>query len=226
MRKNETRNTLCASALIAAGALIVVGHAMSVDMGDSGARYVHELVADRPLHVAGGLVTAVAALLLSVGLIATPKLFDAGRGRIARVAASCASVGAAGMAMGLAMVVMVMGTLAGKDTSLAVRAYEVLNHGTLSSLPFLVAYLFTLGTLALAVLLISAGARLRLIGVLVLVGTVADFGSPSGGVVTAAVHVPQAIGFALLGVELLRPGALGTPATSPYEVRDRTAVAS
>ena len=77
-----------AFALVLAGALIVLGHALSVDIGNSGHRYVTAFAADRSLHVAGGLITAAAALLLSVGLAAVARGF-AERGKtFARVAAS------------------------------------------------------------------------------------------------------------------------------------------
>jgi hypothetical protein len=200
----RTSNRRGAAALIVAGALIVIGHALSVDMGSSGHRYVSDLAANRPLHVAGGLITAGAALLLSVGLFTTARhLGDDGR-RFARVSAIAAAVGAAGMAMGLAMVAMVMGALTGKDTQLAVRAYDILNHAALASLPFLLAYLFTVGVIALAIWLLVAGDnKERWIGALLLIGTMIDFVTPSGGVVTAALHIPQATAFALLGVSLM-----------------------
>jgi hypothetical protein len=193
-------------ALVLAGALIVLGHALSVDIGNSGHRYVSAFAADRGLHVSGGLITATAALLLSVGLATAAKAFAEQGNAFARAAASVASLGAAGLAMGLAMVTMVMGALIGRDTHLAVRAYDTLNHAALASLPFLLAYLFTLGVLAMAVSLVIAGGRQRLIGVVLLVGTVIDFASPSGGVTTAALHIPQAIAFALLGLSLVDHG--------------------
>jgi hypothetical protein len=225
MQLKATNCPLRAFALIAAGALIIAGHAMSVDIGDSGARYVRDLVANRPVHVAGGLITAVAALLLSVGLVATPTLCSGTSRRIARIAAIAASVGAAGMAMGLAMVAMVMGTLAGKDPALAVRAYDILDHATLASLPFLLAYLFTIGVLVLAVVLVRSGSRPRLAGLLLLIGTIVDFVSPSGGLLTAALHVPQAAGVVLLGIDLLLADASARPNAHPVEVPAQVVVA-
>lgn len=204
-----------ALALIAGGALIVVGHALSVDMGSSAHRYVTDLAHHRPLHVAGGLVTATAALLLSIGLRATARSLSARGRRFGAVVATAASIGAVGMALGLAMVAMVMGTLVGGDRRLAVDAYHVLNHATLASLPFLVAYLFTLGVLALAASLLLAGGRQRWIGLALLVGTAIDFVSPSGGALTAALHVPQAVAFALLGAELARGGFASEPVSKP-----------
>jgi hypothetical protein len=211
-------------ALVLAGALIVLGHALSVDIGNSSHSYVSEFASDRPVHIAGGLITASAAVLLSVGLAATARGF-AERGKtFARVTASVASLGAAGLAMGLAMVTLVMGALIGRDTHLAVRAYDILNHAALASLPFLLAYLFTLGGLALAVSMIIAGGRPRVIGVLLLAGTLVDFFSPSGGVVTAALHIPQAIAFALLGLSLVnRRGAPGPFIATPVASAERAA---
>jgi hypothetical protein len=189
--------------------LIVIGHVLSVDMSGSGNRYVHALVANRPLHVSGGLITATAALLLSVGLWRTGRAFADSERRRTAAAARAASVGAGGMAMGLAMVAMVMGALAGADPHLAVRAYDILNHSFLASLPFLLAYLFTIGVLGLALSLIVAGAnRTRWLGILLLAGTMVDFVSPSGGAITAALHVPQALAFALLGTTVIRRGSL------------------
>jgi hypothetical protein len=197
-----------AFALLAAGPMIVVGHALSTDIGNSGQRFVHEFGANRPLHAAGGLVTATAALLLSVGLWAAGRFFAHDGRRFAGVAATGAAAGAVGLAVGLGMVAMVMGALVGANPHLAVRAYNILNHGSLSSLPFLVAYLFTIGVLALSVSLLLAGGRWRLTGALLLVGTLVDFVSPSGGAATAALHVPQAIAFVLLGVNLVKSGRL------------------
>jgi hypothetical protein len=215
----RTPRSLGPVAFVVAGVLIVIGHALSVDMSDSGRRYVSALAANRPPHVAGGLVTAVAALLLSVGLAAASRVFSAEGRRVARVAATVASVGAAGMSLGLAMVAMVMGTLAGEDTGLAVRVYDILNHATLASVPFLLAYLFTVGTLVLACTLVFAGRRARWIGSLLLVGAVIDFMSPSGGLLTAVFHVPQAAAFALLGMYLLD----GAGRESDPAARERTA---
>jgi hypothetical protein len=201
-----------ALALIVAGALIVIGHALSVDIGDSAQRYVHDLAANRPLHVAGGLITATAALLLSIGLRGVAASLTTSGNRLPRAAAIVGSVGAAGLAMGLAMVALVMGALTGSDRQLAVRAYDVLNHAALSSLPFLLAYLFTIGVVLLAVpMLVAAGGKRRVIGALLLLGAMVDFVSPSGGLATAALHIPQAVAFALLGVTLLhgdRPSPL------------------
>jgi hypothetical protein len=212
VRTNHARG---ARALVAAGVLIVVGHALSVDIGDSAFRYVGDLVVNRPLHVAGGLITAAAALLLSVGLWAAAKEFGANGRRFSRAAAATASVGAAGMAMGLAMVIMVMGALTARDTHLAVRAYDILNHATLASLPFPLAYTFTLGVVALSVSLLVAGGRQRVIGALLLVGTLVDFVSPSGGVAMAALHIPQGLAFALLGLDLGARGARSGGAVAP-----------
>src|SRR5262249_3074762 len=150
-------------------------------------RFVNSLAVNRPLHIAGGLITATAALLLCVGLPAAPDVLGRRSNRVVRGAAIAASAGAAGIAVGLAMVAVVMGTLVGKDTHLAVRVYDILNHATLASLPFLLAYLFTLGVLTLSVSLIVLGSgKRRGLGALLLVGTMVDFFSPSGGTTTAA----------------------------------------
>jgi hypothetical protein len=188
--------------------LIVLGHALSTDIGNSGQRFVNEFGANRPLHAAGGLITATAAALLSVGLWTAGRFFANSGRRFAGVAATGAAVGAVGLAIGLGMVAMVMGALVGANPHLAVRAYNILNHATLASLPFMVAYLFTIGVLALSVSLLLAGGGWRLTGALLLIGTMVDFVSPSGGVATAALHVPQAIAFALLGVSLVKAGGL------------------
>jgi hypothetical protein len=200
---NRSQRRRAAYALLVAGPLIIVGHALSVDMGDSGGRYVHDLIASRTMHVLGGMITATAALLLSIGLFAARSSLP---GRVTRIAATIAAVGAAGMAMGLAMVAMIMGALAGKNPDLAVRAYDVLNHATLASLPFLIAYLFTIGIGVLAAALTAIGGSYRPVGLLLLVGTMIDFVTPSGGLFTAALHIPQGLAFALLGLALLRPG--------------------
>jgi hypothetical protein len=212
MQTLRKRQNGCATyALVAAGVLIVAGHALSVDIGNSGQRFVRDFADDRGLHIAGGLITATAALLLSIGLAATARtLADSGR-RFARAAATAASAGAAGMAFGLAMVAMVMGALVAGDRHLAVRAYDILNHATVASLPFLIAYLFTFGVLALAASLLRARGRQRWIGGALLVGTMVDFVSPSGGLTTAALHLPQAIAFVLLAVELSRGGLARGP---------------
>jgi hypothetical protein len=202
--------------LVLAGALIVLGHALSVNMDNDAHIYVRDMTVHRPLHVAGGLLTATAALLLSVGLAAAARSFGRAGRRFARVAASSGSVGAAGLAMGLGMVTLVMGALTGKDPRIATRAYDILNHATLASLPFLLAYLFTIAMLALAVALLVVGvSRERWIGVLLLAGTAIDFVSKTGGVTTALLHLPQAAAFAWLGIHLLRPAHEPNDSASP-----------
>lgn len=193
--------------------LIVIGHALTVPMTLTAHHYVAEVSANRREYATGGLLSAAGVFMLVPSLIGMLAMLGSRLRILTCVAVTLAEIGAMALGVGVAMVTLVMGTLAGSDVALAEKAYNVFENGGLVILPFALAPLFFVGVLLLGIALMFQRS-LRQSGALLFAGVIVSFFAPGGGLSGAALHVPLALGFMHLSYTLWRVRA-DEPRTAP-----------
>lgn len=181
----QLRRRLSALALAAAGVGIVVGHALSVDSGQTPDAYLADFTAHHVRGTIGGLTVTVGAFLLVPGLAGALRLVTGRGARLATIAAALWGLGAMALGAGDLMQTLVMSALVPGHHDTARAIIEVAQQGILG-LPFAFAPAFILGGILFAVALLRSRAVPIWLGVLSLVGPLLVPASSAGGVLTAA----------------------------------------
>lgn len=206
-RTATVRTRLAAGALAAAGVLVVVGHALSIDPDLPASTYLGELGAHHTQGVLGGLMVAVGALLLLPGMAAALSLVrDRGTG-LATAGAVLTGCGAAALGAGDVMITLVMGALVPGHDDVARQLFDIANGDDtpLLGLPFTFAPLLVLGLVLVGAGLLRARTVPVWEGALLIVGAVLVFASAGGGVVAAALPLaPLGLALVLVGVRAAR----------------------
>ena len=192
------RRLLSGTALAAAGACIVIGHALTVDPNMSTGRYIDALAAHHLRGTTGGLVTSVGAFLLLPGIAGLLGLV--GRSRLATLGGALWGLGACALGAGDVMITLVMSALVPDHPSTARSILSVAAHSGTLGLPFLLAPALILGGLLMGIALWRSRSVPRWLAALLCVGQVLIGASSGGGLLTAAVPLlPMGVALALLG---------------------------
>jgi hypothetical protein len=198
------RRGLLAAAMIAGPLLVVIGHAFTVPPQGSADVYLSDLLAHRASAVTGGLLTAAGALLMIPAAIGLLQLTGKRGRRLATIGGVLAGIGAAGLAVGDAMITLIMGTLAPADRALAARVFHLASNSSLAGAPFVLAPALFLGLILIAAALIRARGVPMWQPILIIAGGVVAFAAPSGKLPGALANLPLAVAIIALGLQLLR----------------------
>ena len=189
---------------MAAGALIVVGHLLTVDSGVGRNAYLDQLAAHPTTGVLGGLLTSAGCFLLLPGLAALLGLVRRRGAALGTVAAVMIGTGVASLGAGDTMITLVMGTLVDGHRALAGGLYDVANTAPLLGLPFVLAPLVVLGAILLGIALFRARTVPVWLAALLAVGGALIPISSAGGPYAAVVLLPFGVALALLGLRAMR----------------------
>lgn len=193
------RTRLAASAAIAAGVGIVLGHALTIDPNLPANTYVHRLAAHHVTGVAGGLLTAIGAFLL---IPATTALLSLVRGKAARLATAAGILigcGAAALGAGGVMITLVMGSLVQHHPDTATAVAHATDTEPLLTLPFALAPLLVIGLVIFGIALLRAKAVPVQEAALLIIGGLLVFISGGGGLLAALTLTPLGVALVLLG---------------------------
>lgn len=195
------RSRLSAAAMAASGVLIVVGHGLSIDPNLPTDDYIARMTADRTQGVAGGLMVAVGALLLPIGLVALLGLVRRRGAGLALAGAILAGCGAMALGAGDVMITLIMGGLSRDHGELAGQVMDLAagDRAPLLSLPFLFAPLLVLGLILCGAALIRSRAVPWWEGAVLILGAALVLVSAGGGWAAAALPLtPLGVALVLL----------------------------
>lgn len=207
MTNSDPRRRLLALSMTAAAICLVLGHLWNTPSTLTASRYVDQVTRAHGQFLAATLLTVAAALLLVPSAYGVARLLVDRSPRLAVIGATIAAVGAAGLAVGVSVIGFTMGMLTGHDASLARTVFDIASKDQFVSIPLYLAPLFSIGMLVLAIGLIRARKVALWQPILVIVGLVAAFGAPAGGLPGAIGHMPLAVGLVMLALPLWQGAA-------------------
>ncbi len=200
----RTRQALLAGSMILGPVCIVLGHLLNVDSAEAPADYVRDASAHHAAFIAGSVIVSAGAFLLIPAMIGAMRLAPGRGGPLVTAGGLLAGIAAAALGAGTLMLGVVIGMLTPAHADLALRVDSIGQTSGLGSLPFQLAPGLVVGPVLVAVGLYRARLAHRWPAILLAIGTVPLFVSPSGGVLAAALHLPVCVAIAGLGFELWR----------------------
>jgi hypothetical protein len=186
---------------------IVLGHLLNVNSAEAPADFVRDVSAHHTAFIVGSVIVSAGAFLLVPAMIGAMRLAPGRGGPLVTAGGLLACIAAVALGAGTLMLGVVIGMLTPAHADLALRVASIGQSSGLGNLPFQLAPGLVIGPILVAVGLYRARLAHRWPAVLLAIGTVPLFVSPSGGVLAAALHLPVCVAIAALGVELWRLNA-------------------
>ncbi len=218
MTISDVRRCLLAVSMTAAGVALLLGHLWNTPSTLTASGYVEQVARSHGQFAVATLLTAVAALLLIPSSYGIERLVYPHMPRLATAGAGLASIGAAGLAIGVSIIGFTMSMLTAHDPALAQRVYTIASDDSFVMIPFDLAPLFTIGMLLLGLALVRTRVVPRWQPVLLILGAVAAVGAPGGGAAGALGHAPLAVALVALAREVWQLGRAREAATAPADV--------
>ena len=221
----RARQGLLTGSMILGPICIVLGHLINVNSAEAPADYVRDASAHHAALIAGSIIVSAGAFLLIPAMIGAMRLAPGRGGPLVTAGGLLASIAAAALGAGTLMLGLVIGMLTPAHADLALRVATIGQTSGIGGLPFQLAPGLVIGPILVAVGLYRARLAHRWPAILLAIGTLPLFVSPSGGVLAAALHLPVCVAIAGLGLELWRldPAANqdspGLPSTVSTTVR-------